>query len=348
MATQTDPAIATDTQRLMDLERDYLLQNYARYPLVLHRGKGCYVYEPRGKRYLDLIAGIGVNALGHAHPRLTKVIREQAGPLLHTSNLYYHEYQGPLAERIARVSGLARMFFCNSGTEAMEGALKMIRAHGHKISPEKYEIVALDNSFHGRTFGALSITGQEKYRSDFEPMLPGRAVRRAATTSPRWKQVVTERTAGIVIEIVQGEGGINPLTRRIHPRGPRTGGSSQRAAGVRRDPVRRGPPGQVLRLSVAGSRDDARYHRGGQAVGLRTAAGSCRGEREGGRDDRRPASTAPPSAADRWPAAWRSSSSTFWTGCCPTSISLGSYFRMQLDGARQHASASSTKCAATA
>src|SRR6202047_3557291 len=143
---------------IVDLETEYLLQNYARYPVVLQRGKGCYLYDTSGKRYLALIAGIGVNALGHAHPRLMKVIREQVGRMLHTSNLYYHEYQGPLAERIAKVTGLDRVFFCNSGTEAMEGALKIIRAHGKKISPKKFETVALFDSFHGRTFGALSIT----------------------------------------------------------------------------------------------------------------------------------------------------------------------------------------------
>src|SRR5579875_2948725 len=147
-----------------DLEQRFLLQNYARYPLTLRRGKGYYVYDTAGKRYLDLIAGIGVNALGYAHPRLTRVIREQAALLLHTSNLYYHEYQGRLAE----ASGLNRVFFCNSGAEAMEAALKMARSHGRKISPEKIEVIALENSFHGRTFGALSITGQEKYRRDFE------------------------------------------------------------------------------------------------------------------------------------------------------------------------------------
>lgn len=159
---------------VIDLEKQYLLQNYARYPLVLTRGKGCYVYDASGKRYLDLIAGIGVNALGHAHPRLMKVIREQAARMIHCSNLYYHEYQGPLAERIAKASGLDRVFFCNSGTESVEGALKMIRSHGRKISTEKFETVALLDSFHGRTFGALSITGQENYRRDFEPMLPAR------------------------------------------------------------------------------------------------------------------------------------------------------------------------------
>jgi acetylornithine/N-succinyldiaminopimelate aminotransferase len=197
--------------RVRALESQYLLQNYARYPLLLERGRGCYVYDESGKRYLDLLAGIGVNALGHAHPRLTKVIREQAGLLLHTSNLYYHQYQGPLAERLAKVSGLERTFFCNSGAESMEGALKMIRSHGRKIHAEKYEIVALNNSFHGRTLGALSITGQEKYRKDFEPLLPG------ARFVPHndigaLEQTVSDRTAGIVLEWIQGEGGIRPVS----------------------------------------------------------------------------------------------------------------------------------------
>jgi acetylornithine/N-succinyldiaminopimelate aminotransferase len=207
----TETAAAMPATSVMDLEKQYLFQNYARLPLVLERGKGCYVYDTSGKRYLDLVAGIGVNALGYAHPRLTKVIREQAGKLLHSSNLYYHQYQGPLAERIAKVTGLERVFFCNSGTEAIEGALKIIRAHGRKISPHKFETVALHDSFHGRTFGALSITGQEKYRSDFEPMLPGaRFVHRNDIGA--LQQAVGENTAGIVIELIQGEGGINPLT----------------------------------------------------------------------------------------------------------------------------------------
>lgn len=196
---------------VVDLEKQFLLQNYARYPLVLHRGKGCYLYDTAGKRYLDLIAGIGVNALGYAHPRLTKVIREQAALLLHTSNLYYHEYQGPLAARIARASGLDRVFFSNSGAESMEGALKMARSHGRKIDPGKIELIALENSFHGRTFGALSITGQEKYRRDFEPLLSGvRFVPRNDLTA--LEQAAGDRTAAIVFELVQGEGGVFPLS----------------------------------------------------------------------------------------------------------------------------------------
>ncbi len=216
MATTLPPApeVTSSLEEIMGLERSYVLQNYARYPLALHRGKGCYVYDLDGKRYLDLISGIGVNSLGYAHPRITKLIRQQAGLLIHTSNLYYHEYQGRLAERLAKASGLTRSFFCNSGAEAMETALKMIRAHGNAIGPEKNEIVSLENSFHGRTLGALSITGQPKYRKDFEPLLPGaRFVPRNDMTA--LEAAVTENTAGIVLEFIQGEGGIHPISEQF-------------------------------------------------------------------------------------------------------------------------------------
>ena len=196
----------------MDLERDYLLQNYSRYPLVLQRGKGVYLFDTAGKRYLDFIAGIGVNALGHAHPRIVKVIREQAALLIHCSNLYYHEYQGPLAKKLAEVSGLHRSFFANTGTEAMEGALKMLRAHGNRTGAEKTEIVSLENSFHGRTLGALSVTGQAKYRKDFEPLLPG--VKFVEPNNVEALEAACgERTAGIVVEGIQGEGGIYPISQ---------------------------------------------------------------------------------------------------------------------------------------
>jgi len=195
----------------MDLEKEYLLQNYARYPLALGRGKGCWVYDLEGRRYLDLLAGIGVNALGHAHPRITKVIRQQAGLMIHSSNLYYHPYQGPLAKRLAQISGLQRAFFANTGTEAVEGALKMVHAHGRAIHPEKFEIISLDNSFHGRTLGALSVTGQAKYRTDFEPLIPGiKFVEKNDVAA--LEAAFNDRTAGIILEMIQGEGGINPLT----------------------------------------------------------------------------------------------------------------------------------------
>jgi len=195
----------------MDLEREHLLQNYARYPLVLARGKGSYVYDLEGRRYLDFITGIGVNALGHAHPRIVKVIREQAGLLIHSSNLYYHQYQGQLAKRLTKISGLARAFFSNTGTESVEGALKMAHAHGRAIHPDKFEIISLDNSFHGRSMGALSVTGQGKYRTDFEPLVPGaRFV--PVNDIGALETAFNERTAGMIVELIQGEGGINPLT----------------------------------------------------------------------------------------------------------------------------------------
>ena len=208
---ETIASIAAET---MDLEKDYLLQNYARYPLVLDRGDDVWLYDVDGNRYLDLISGIGVNALGHGHPRIAQVIADQAGLIVHTSNLYYHRYQGPLAKRIAEASGLQRVFFGNTGTEVMEGALKMAKAHGRRIHPDKYEIISLENSFHGRSLGALSVTGQPKYRKDFEPLLPG--VRFVAKNDiAALEAAFSETTAGFVVEVIQGEGGIYPIDREF-------------------------------------------------------------------------------------------------------------------------------------
>ncbi|HEY1340777.1 MAG TPA: aspartate aminotransferase family protein [Bryobacteraceae bacterium] len=217
MTSALPPVEATTAQSIMDLERDYLLQNYGRYPLVLARGKGCLLYDTAGKRYLDFITGIGVNALGHAHPRMVKVIRDQAALLVHSSNLYYHQYQGPLAKRLCQMSGLQRAFFCNSGTEAVEGALKMAHAHGRALDPAKFEMISLDNSFHGRSFGALSLTGQEKYRKDFEPLVPG--VKFVPVNDvAALEAAFNERTAGIILELIQGEGGIYPVSHEFAAR----------------------------------------------------------------------------------------------------------------------------------
>lgn len=209
--TSTPVSVAAE---IMEREKQYVMQTYARYPLVLQRGKGCYLWDVDGKRYLDLLSGIGVNALGHAHPRIVRAIREQSVKLVHCSNLYYHEWQGKLAERLSQVSGLQRTFFCNSGTEATEGALKIVKSYGNRVSPEKTEIVALEDSFHGRSIGAISITGQPKYRKDFEPLLPG------VKFVPRHdlgalEAAVNERTAGIVLELIQGEGGIYPIGEKM-------------------------------------------------------------------------------------------------------------------------------------
>ncbi|MBL8173414.1 MAG: aspartate aminotransferase family protein [Bryobacterales bacterium] len=210
---ESQPPVSAAAE-IMEREKQYVMQTYARYPLVLQRGKGCYLWDVDGKRYLDLLSGIGVNALGHAHPRILRAIREQSVKLVHCSNLYYHEWQGKLAERLHQASGLQRSFFCNSGTEATEGALKIVKSYGNRVSPEKTEIVALEDSFHGRSIGAISITGQPKYRKDFEPLLPGvKFVPRHDLAA--LEAAVNERTAGIVLELIQGEGGIYPIGEQM-------------------------------------------------------------------------------------------------------------------------------------
>ena len=196
------------------LEKKHLMQTYARFPLVIERGKGCWVWDTEGNKYLDFLAGIGVNALGHRHPRILKALRGQAARVLHVSNLYHHPYQGPLAAALAKVTGLDRVFFCNSGSEAAEGAIKLARARAIHRDKDKFEVVALENSFHGRTIGALSATGQPKYRRDFEPLVPGfRFVRLNDVADLEAK--VTRRTCAVLVEPVQGEGGVFELSREF-------------------------------------------------------------------------------------------------------------------------------------
>src|SRR5438132_3458937 len=162
----------TSLEEIVELDRRWLLQTYNRYPVAFARGKGVFLYDLDGRRYLDFVAGLGVNALGHAHPRIVKTIRDQAAKLIHVSNLYYHEFQGRLAEKLCGLSGLQRVFFSNSGTEAIEGSIKLARLARHRVGGEtKCQLVALEGSYHGRTFGALSLTGQDKYRKGFEPLL---------------------------------------------------------------------------------------------------------------------------------------------------------------------------------
>jgi len=194
--------------QIADLERRFLLPTYNRYPVAFERGKGVFLYDFEGKKYLDFVAGLGVNALGHAHPRIVKTIREQAAKLIHISNLYYNEYQGRLAERLCQLSGLDRAFFSNSGTEAMEGAIKLARLAGHKAGgTAKSQLVALQGSYHGRTFGAMSLTGQEKYRKGFEPMLED-VTFVAQNDVEALRGAVNANTCAIVLEPIFGEGGI--------------------------------------------------------------------------------------------------------------------------------------------
>jgi len=164
-------------EQVSKLESKLLLSTYERYPVLLRKGRGVYVYDDKGRRYLDLLSGIGVNALGYAHPALTKTIARQSRLLVHTSNLFYHEYQGKLAAVLTKISGLDRAFFTNSGTEAWEGALKVARAYANgnpsNGKEPKWRILALEHAFHGRTFGSLATTHKEKYRAPFAPGVPG-------------------------------------------------------------------------------------------------------------------------------------------------------------------------------
>jgi acetylornithine/N-succinyldiaminopimelate aminotransferase len=195
-------------EQIAELERRYLLGTYNRYPIVLTRGKGVFLYDLEDRRYLDFVSGLGVNALGHAHPRIVKTIREQAGKLIHVSNLYYHEYQGALAEKLCTLSGLSRAFFSNSGTEAIEGSIKLARLAGHRAGGEaKCRLVALEGSYHGRTFGALSLTGQVKHRKGFEPLLE-EVTFVAQNDVEGLRAAVNENTCAIVLEPIFGEGGI--------------------------------------------------------------------------------------------------------------------------------------------
>jgi predicted acetylornithine/succinylornithine family transaminase len=197
------------TEEIIQLERQFLLQTYNRYPLAIARGKGPYLFDLDGNRYLDFVSGLGVNALGHAHPRIVKIIREQAARVIHVSNLYYNEYQGRLAEKLCTISGLQRAFFSNSGTEAMEGSIKLARLAGHRTGGDaKCQLVALQGSYHGRTFGALSVTSQDKYRKGFEPLLDDvKFVPRNDLAAI--KAAVNENTCAIVLEPISGEGGIH-------------------------------------------------------------------------------------------------------------------------------------------
>jgi predicted acetylornithine/succinylornithine family transaminase len=187
-------------------ENAFLVKTYARTPFHPRDGKGARLFDAEGRAYWDLLGGIAVNVLGHKHPRIVKALRTASDELLHVSNLYYHPAQGILAEKLVRASGLCRAFFCNSGTEANEAALKFAR-----LATGKTKLVALEESFHGRTLGALSLTGHEAYRTPFAPLVPG-----VTFVTPNdiaaLEAAVDDQTAAIFLEPVMGEGGIIPLS----------------------------------------------------------------------------------------------------------------------------------------
>jgi acetylornithine/N-succinyldiaminopimelate aminotransferase len=208
---ETTESYQLKPEQIQALEEEYLFPTYKRSELFCSHGSGVYVYDLSGKRYLDLMAGISVNSLGYNHPRLTRALVEQGQRLIHSSNLFYNPYQGLLAKKLAEISGMSKVFFTNSGTEAVEAALKVARAYGHAQGQEdKSVILTLKNSFHGRTFGALSITTQEKYQAPFRPLVPDVCVIEEFTV-PALERAFSEKVCALVIEPVQGEGGVVPL-----------------------------------------------------------------------------------------------------------------------------------------
>ena len=199
-------------------EQKLLLPTYDRQKVLFTRGRGVYLWDSQGKRYLDFLSGIGVNALGYGHPAIRSTLKRQADQLIHVSNLFFHQYQAELAKQLTKISGLEKAFFCNSGTEAWEGALKLARAYartqnhnGHKA---KWRLLALENSFHGRTFGSLATTGQEKYRHPFAPLVPGVGFV-AFNDSEDLKRQFDGSVCAICLETIQGEGGIRPLNQEF-------------------------------------------------------------------------------------------------------------------------------------
>lgn len=204
------PAIVHNQfERIQELFQKYVVPTYARFDLALSHGAGSHVWDVRGRRYLDLGGGIAVCALGHAHPEIAEALADQARRLVHVSNLYYHEQQGRLAERIVRHLAPGRVFFCNSGAEANEGLYKLARKFGHEEG--RFEILTAVNSFHGRTLAGIAATGQDKVKKGFEPMVAGfRHVPYNDLAAVR--AALSPATVAVLVETIQGEGGIVPAT----------------------------------------------------------------------------------------------------------------------------------------
>ena len=201
----------------MNHAEENILHTYNRFPVMFDHGEGCYLYDTEGKKYLDFAAGIAVNSLGYHYPGYDEALKSQIDKLTHISNLYYNEPMSEAGEKLVKASGLSKAFFTNSGTEAIEGALKAARKYAYtKYGKEagKYEIIAMNHSFHGRSMGALSVTGTEHYREPFEPLVGG--VKFADFNDlDSVKAQITDKTCAIITEVVQGEGGIYPAQKEF-------------------------------------------------------------------------------------------------------------------------------------
>jgi len=196
-----------DAEEIIARDNQYYLHVYARYPVVLSHGEGPYVYDVAGKKYLDFLAGIAVNVIGHAHPGLVAAIAGQAGRLIHCSNLFYTAEQSKLAERLAKLSGLDRVFIANSGAEANEGAIKLARKYAKTLGRDRVQIISAEQSFHGRTLATVTATAQPKYQHGYEPLPQGFSYV-PYNDLAALRQAVGDRTCAIMLEPIQGEGGI--------------------------------------------------------------------------------------------------------------------------------------------
>jgi predicted acetylornithine/succinylornithine family transaminase len=200
------------TEEIKSLTQKYIMNSYGARSLTLEKGEGVYVWDTDGKKYLDFVAGIAVNQIGHCHPALIKAVEKQLHTLIHVSNLYYIEPQARLAQMLCELSFADKSFFCNSGAEANEGAIKLARKYGHlHYGPDKFEIITMLHSFHGRTYAAITATGQEKYQKGFEPLVPGFHYAELNNLDSV-KALVSDKTCAIMVEPVQGESGVHPCT----------------------------------------------------------------------------------------------------------------------------------------
>ena len=197
---------------LKQLENQHIMHTYNRFDIVLDHGEGCYVYDDTGKKYLDMGSGIAVNSLGHSYPKLIESLECQLHKLMHTSNLYYTKPQVEAATMLTKYSGFKKVFFCNSGAEANEAAIKIARKHGINQSPTKTQIISMTGGFHGRTYGALTATAQEKYQAPFKPMVPDfRYVE--YNNMEQLEEDIGQDTCAVILEVIQGESGIHVVDK---------------------------------------------------------------------------------------------------------------------------------------
>lgn len=197
-------------KELQTIESCSHMNNYRRQPLVIERGNGAFVWDTDGRRYLDFLAGIAVNSVGHCHPKVVEAIQKQAAMLIHVSNLYYNLPQFQLLDRLTSISGMDRALLCNSGAEANECAMKVARKWGHNVGARKSGFVCLSNGFHGRTLGSLSVTAQPKYQHPFEPLVPGVHVVHPGDLA-ELRAAIDGTTCAVFLETIQGESGVHPL-----------------------------------------------------------------------------------------------------------------------------------------